>query len=122
MYEEAIYQLHMHAKAIGILLNGYLPISLLPPSKLQEFLCEAKNTIQITNPDYDIVIKRLHLYYDMTLVTFRTDENRNLIIQPPVFVQSHILQLPILYQLETVVTSSHCRCKINGQIPTLTCR
>ena len=29
-----------------------------------------KKAIQITNPDYDIVIKRLHLYYGMKLVTF----------------------------------------------------
>ena len=53
-------------------------------------------------PDYDIVIKRLHLYYDMKLVTFGTDEDRNLIVQYPVFVQPYTQQPLILYQIETV--------------------
>ena len=55
-----------------------------------------------TNPDYDIVIKRLHLYYDMKLVTFGIDRNRNLLKQFPVFVQPYTKQLLKLYQLETV--------------------
>ena len=29
-----------------------------------------------TNPDYDIVIKRLHLYYDIKLVTFGIDRKQ----------------------------------------------
>ena len=55
-----------------------------------------------TNPDYDIIIKRLHLYYDMKLVTFGKDRKRNLIIQYPIFVQPYTQQPLILYQLETV--------------------
>ena len=54
-----------------------------------------------TNPDYDIVIKRLHLHYDMKLVTFSIDRKRNLIMQFPIFVQPYT-QPSILYQLETV--------------------
>ena len=51
------------------------------PSKLQEILGEVKKAIQNTNPDYDIVIKRLHLYYNMKLVTFGIDKDKNLVIQ-----------------------------------------
>ena len=40
MHEELINQLHMYAKVIRIHLKGYLPISFLPPSKLQEILGE----------------------------------------------------------------------------------
>ena len=54
------------------------------------------------NPDYDIVIKRLHLYYDMKLVTFGIDRDKNLIIQFPVFIQPYTQQPLILCQLETV--------------------
>ena len=54
------------------------------------------------NPDYDIVMKKLHLYYDMKLVTFGIDRDRNLINQLPVFVQPYTQQLLILYQIETV--------------------
>ena len=92
----------MYAKVIRILLKGHhLPISLLPPSKLQEMLGKVRKAIQITNPDYDIVIKRLHLYYDMQLVTFGINEDRNLIVQFPVFAQPYT-QLLILYQIEMV--------------------
>ena len=51
MYEELINQLCMHEKAKGILSKGYLPISLLPPSKLHEILDKVKKDIQNTNPD-----------------------------------------------------------------------
>ena len=54
------------------------------------------------NPDYNIVIKQLYLYYDMKLVTFGIDENRNLIVQFPVFIQPYMQQQLILYQIETV--------------------
>ena len=61
-----------------------------------------KNTLSKTNPDCDIVIKRLHLYYGMKLVTFGIDRNRNLIIQFPIFVQPYTQQCLILFQMETV--------------------
>ena len=70
--------------------------------KLQDILNEVKKTIQITNQDYNIVIKRLHLYYDMKLVTFGINEESNLIVQFPVFIQPYIQQQPILYQMEMV--------------------
>ena len=56
MYEMFISQLKMHANVIRILSKGYLPISLLPPMKLQKILNEVKKAIQISNPDYDIII------------------------------------------------------------------
>ena len=49
------------------------------------------------------VIKRLHLYYDMKLVTFEIDRTRNLIIQFPISMQPYTQQPLILYQLETVL-------------------
>ena len=87
---------------VRILEKGYLPILLITPLKLQEILNSVKETLTKTNPDYDIVIKRLHLYYDKKLVTFRIDRNRNLIIQFPIFVQPYTQQPLTLYQLETV--------------------
>ena len=86
IYNEFISQLHIYAKAVRILAKGYLPISLITPLKLQEILNSIKETLTKTYPDYDIVIKRLHIYYDMKLVTFGIDRNRNLIIQFPIFV------------------------------------
>ena len=72
------------------------------PLKLCEIISLVKETLTKNNPDYNIVIKRLHLYYDMKLVTFGIDQKRNLIIQFPIFVQPYTQQPLILYQLETV--------------------
>ena len=62
----------------NVLSKGYLPTSLLPPMKFKEILNKVKKAIQFTNPDYNIVIKRLHLYYDINLVTLGINEERNL--------------------------------------------
>ena len=102
VYNEFITQLHIYMKAIRILAKGYLPISLITLYKLQEIINSVKETLTRSNPDYDIVIKRLHLYYDMKLVTFGIDKDGNLIIQFPIFVQPYTQQPLILYQLETV--------------------
>ena len=102
LYSKLITQLHIYVSAIGILAKGYLPNSLVTPSKLRDILNEVKTTIQTTNPDYDLVIDRLHLYYDMQLVTFGINKDKNLIIQFPVFVQPYTQQPLILYKLETV--------------------
>ena len=88
-------------KSIRILVKCYLPISLITPSKLQEILSKFKIAARKTNPDYDLPIDRLHLYYDMKLVTFGIDKERNLIIQFPVLIQPYTQQPLILYQIET---------------------
>ena len=56
----------------------------------------------VTNPNYDLVIDRLPLYYDMQLVTFGIDKDNNLIVQFPIFIQPYTQQPLVLYQLETV--------------------
>ena len=102
LYRELITQLCTYVSAIRVLAKGYLPNNLIKPAKLQEILAEVKKTLQITNPDYDLVLDRLHLYYDMPHVTFGIDKDMNLIIQFPVFIQPYTQRPLILYQLETV--------------------
>ena len=102
LYKEFILQLHIYVSAIKILAKGYLPISLIAPLKLKEILNVVRNMVRKTNPDYDLVIKRLYLYYDMKLVTFCIDKDKNLIIQFPVFIQPYTQQLLILYQIKMV--------------------
>ena len=75
-------------------------------------------TICKTNPDYDIVIKRLHLYHDMKLVTFGIDRDKNLIIQFPVFIQPYTQQLLILGQIEIVPVTIVDQ---NNQVDSYTC-
>ena len=102
MYRELITQLHTYVSVIRILAKGYLPNTLIKPESLQEMFNEVKISLHITNPDYDLVLDRLHLYYDMQLITFGIDRDINLIIQFPVFIQPYTQKPLILYQLETV--------------------
>ena len=102
LYRELIYQLCIYVSVIRILAEEYLPNTLVTPLKLKEILSEVRKTLQVTNLDYDLVIDSLHLYYDMHLVTFGIDKDKNLIVQFPVFIQPYIQQPLILYQLETV--------------------
>ena len=55
-----------------------------------------------TNKNYGLVIKVMYKYYDMKLVTFGIDWDRNLIIQFPVFVQPYAQKPLTLYQIETI--------------------
>ena len=89
MYERFIEELKLYSRAIRVLSKGYPPISLLPPSKLEKILNEVRIAIAKSNKDYDLVLTRLYLYYDMKLVTFGIDNQRNLIVQFPVFVQPY---------------------------------
>ena len=66
-------------------------------------MVEVKKSLQHTNPDYTLVLDRLHLYYDMQLVTFGIDKYMNLVIQFPVFIQPYTQKPLILYQLEAVL-------------------
>ena len=102
LYRELITQLQSYVSAIRVLAKGYLPTTLLTPSKLQGILAEVKKSLQHTNPDYTLVLERLHLYYDMQLVTFGIDKDVNLVIQFPVFIHPYTQKTLILYQLETV--------------------
>ena len=101
MYERFTKELKLYSKAIRILSKGYLPISLLLPSKLEKILKEVRIAIAKFNKDYDLILTRLYLYYNMELVTFGIDNQRNF-VQFPVFVQPYTQKRLIMYQIETV--------------------
>ena len=61
MYEKFINELRSYSKAIRILSKGYLPISLITPSKLETIL-QVQTAITKLNQDYEIVLNRLYLY------------------------------------------------------------
>ena len=61
MYERFLNQLKQYAQAIRVLSKGYLPISLVSPSKLNLILQKVKQAVHIKNKDYDLIIKRLYL-------------------------------------------------------------
>ena len=103
MYQRLIEELKLYSKAIRVLSKGYLPISLLLPSKLEKILKEVRIAIAKSNKDYDLVLTRLYLYYNMKLVTFGIDNQRNLIVQFLVFVQPYTQKRLIMYQIETVL-------------------
>ena len=88
MYERFITELKSYFKAIRILSKGYLPISLIPPSKLEVILEQVKSALAKTSKNYDLVLK--------------IDNDRNLIIQFPVFVKPYAQARLTLYQIETV--------------------
>ena len=106
LYRELNTQLHTYVSAIRILAKGHLPNTLITPRKLQEILSEVKRSLHITNPGYTLVLNRLCLYYDMQLVIFGINSNRNLVIQFPVFIQPYTQKPLILYQLGD--SSSSC--------------
>ena len=81
MYERFVNQLKEYAQAIRVLSKGYLPISLLPLSKLAKILHEVMQVLSKTNKNYGLVLKGMYKYYDMKLVMFGIDQDRNLIKQ-----------------------------------------
>ena len=103
MYERFVNQLKEYSCPIRILSKGYLPISLLPPSKLVKILQEVIQVLLKTNKNYGLVIKGMYKYYDMKLVTFGIDLNGNLVIQFPVFVQPYTQKPLTLYQVDNSV-------------------
>ena len=56
MYERFIEELRICSKVIRILSKGYLPIFLLPPSKLERILSEVRAAIAKTNKGYNLVL------------------------------------------------------------------
>ena len=69
---------------------------------MNAILQKVRETVQKQNKNYDLLIKRLYIYYGMKLVTFGIDDKRILIVQFPVFVHPYNQQHLTLYQLETV--------------------
>ena len=65
-------------------------------------MSEVRIAIAKSNKDYDLVLTRLYLYYNMKLVTFGIDNQRNLIVQFPVFIQPYTQKRLVMYQIETV--------------------
>ena len=102
MYERFITELKSYSKAMHILFKGYLPISLILPSKLEIILQQVRSALAKTNKNDDLVLNRMYLYYDMKLVTFGIVNNRNLVVQFPVIVKPYTQARLTLYQVDTV--------------------
>ena len=81
----------------------YLPISLITPSKLREVLNDVKTAIRKTNPDYDLMMERLHLYYDMQLVTFGINKGKQSLIS----YQIEIVPVPVIDQNTQAQSYTH---------------
>ena len=73
----------------------------IAPSKLAKILYEVK-LLSKTNKNYGLAITGMYKYYDMKLVTFGIDQDRNLILQFLVFVQPYTQKPLTLYQIETI--------------------
>ena len=52
LYRELITQFWIYVSAVRILAKGYLPNTLVAPSKLKEILSEVKTALQTSDPDY----------------------------------------------------------------------
>ena len=102
MYERFVNQLKDYALAIRVLSKGYLPISLLPPSKLAKILHEVMKVLSKNNKNYGLVLKGMYKYYHIKLVMFGIDQDRNLIIQFPVVIQPYTQKPLTLYQIEMI--------------------
>ena len=69
---------------------------------MAKILEEVKQTFAKTNKNYGLVLDGMYKYYSMKLVMFGIDQERNFIIQSPVFVQPYTQKLLALYQVETI--------------------
>ena len=58
MYKRFIEELKLYSKVIRVLSKGYLPISLLPPSKLEKILKEMRIAVVKSNKDYGLVLNQ----------------------------------------------------------------
>ena len=65
IYEKFINKLRSYSKAVRVPSKGYLPISLITPSKLEAILQQVQAAISKSNQDYEIVLNRLYLYYNI---------------------------------------------------------
>ena len=63
---------------------------------------QIKKAVIAINCKYDVVLKKLHLYCDMKLVTFDIYDDSDLIIQFSVFVQPYSQNPLTFYQTELV--------------------
>ena len=61
-YKDLKRKLYIYIDVIQILSTGYLCIDLIPPPQLNEMITQVKKAVVATNPYYNIVLKRLHLY------------------------------------------------------------
>ena len=102
IYRELINSLEEMLKGIATLSKGYLPPELFPPSRIAQMVDSVQEVLQKDFPEYTLAIKDLRDYYDMKLVTFAVDSDRNLVITFPVLITHQDRGKLELFELETV--------------------
>ena len=93
----------MYSKAIRVLSKGYLPISLLPPLKLEKILKEVRIAIAKSNKDYNLVLNKTLPILQHEISDIWNRQPKEFDLQFPVFVQPYTEKRLIMYQIETVL-------------------
>ena len=75
--------------SIGIVSTGHLPLLLFPPTVLKNITGNAIKLVHKLHPDSVLAIDNVTAYYDMKLATFGVDEDNDMFIAFPVFVNDH---------------------------------
>jgi hypothetical protein len=89
--------------AIAKLVQGYLPIEIFPPSRLNEIIEDVRRTLKTTYVGYELALPGLSHMYDMKLVTFAVDQlEQRLVVSFPVFIREHTIRSMDLYEIETI--------------------
>ena len=89
IYKDLIRRYYIYID-VHILSTGYLPVSLIPPSQLNEMFVHVKKAVLKMISAFDVVIKRLHLYYHMKLITFNVNEKLDIICSSQYFFNSTV--------------------------------
>ena len=104
VYEDLIRKLYIHINA-NYVLSTIFVCQFDTPFQLNDMMTLVMKVVTKPNPESDLVIIRLSLYYDMKLVTFGIDDNADFIIQFPVYVQPYSRLTFTLYQIEVVLVT-----------------
>ena len=115
MYHERYLVLQQHLieeleglmNAIRILSRGYIPINLIPPTQLLKMIAQVEETVQKTDPEYELAIKNPSLYYDLKLASYGIDKDNNLLMQFPVWLKERTHVPLTLMEIETVKVPIH---------------
>ena len=90
-------------KAIGKLIQGYLPIEIFTPTRLRDILDMVAKRIGDDHPGYQLALPQLNHMYDMKLVTFAVDQQTySMIVSFPLFIRQHQITSMNLYEIETI--------------------
>ena len=106
LYETILSELDHFLDALDTLSNNQLSHSVIHPKEMNDLITHVKGVLETTYPNYELIVSKVHDYYNLPFSTFACKDN-TLIIHVSFYIKPINQESLYMYDITTIPVPYH---------------